>query len=116
MSKDNQNRSEDKLVSQVCEALDDSVQRIDAETNQSIIAARQQALAQSFKRFTMPKIFAAATALSIFVAVLLVNTQFNPFVDAENTQSVELAATPDTIELYEELEFYTWLVDEDVTS
>lgn len=117
MNKDDQNISDEKLVAKVCEALDDSVNRIDAETSQSIIAARQQALVKSSKRFSMPKYFAAAaTACSIFIAVMVVTTQWNQPIDTKETQTIELVATQDAIELYEELEFYTWLVDEDVTS
>lgn len=117
MNRDDQNISDEKLVSNVCNALDDSVQRIDAETSQRIIAAREQALAKSPKGFSMPKIFAmAATTFSIFIAVLIVNTQLNQSLEPVDTHSIEIAATQDTIELYEELEFYTWLVDEDITS
>ena len=117
MSTENQNIKDENVVSQVCDALDDSVKRIDAETSQAITAARQAALAKTPKRFSMPKLFAAtATALSIFVAILLVNTQFNQNIETESVEAMELIASQDTIELYEELEFYTWLVEEDVTS
>lgn len=116
MSTENQNIKDENVVSQVRDALDDSVKRIDAETSQRITAARQAALAKAPKRFSMPKFFAAtATALSIFVAVLLVNTQLNQNLETESVEAIELIASQDTIDLYEELEFYTWLVEEDVT-
>jgi len=119
MNTDNHNLNDEKLVSQVSDALDDSVKRIDAETNQRIIAARKQALTAAeagwiSKLFTAPKILAAtATALSIFVAVVLVNTQLNLNNEME---MIELAEKQEATELYEELEFYTWLVEEDVAS
>jgi len=119
MKTENHNANDEKLVSQVRDALDDSVNRIDAETNQRIVAARKQALASTesgwmSKIFTPPKIFAAtATALSIFVAVFLVNTQLD---QAKQIDAIEIAGTQDAIDLYEEIEFYTWLVEEDVTS
>ena len=116
MSTEKQNIKDEKIVSEVCDALDDSVKRIDAQTAQGITTARQAALAKAPKRFSIPKLFAAtATALSIFVAVLLVNTQFNQNLETESVEAMELIASQDTIELYEELEFYTWLVEEDVT-
>jgi len=119
MTTDNHNVNDEKLVSQVRDALDDSVNRIDAETNQRIIAVRKQALASTksswlSKIFTPAKIIAAsATALSIFVAVFLVNTQLE---QTKEIDAIEIAGTKDAVELYEEIEFYTWLVEEDVTS
>lgn len=117
MSSEEQNKHDEKLVSKVCEALDDSVQRIDAETSHRITAARQAALAKSSKRFSLPKLFtAAATAMSLFIAVMLVNTQFNQTEEIQSVEEIDLIASQDTLELYEELEFYTWLEEEDVTS
>lgn len=122
MNTDKHNVTDEKLVSQLSDALDDSVNRIDAETSQRIVAVRRQALALNkskwaSRKFSAAKLFtAAATALSIFVAVMIVNTQLNqPTINEEN-ETIELAATQDSIELYEELEFYTWLAEEDITS
>ncbi len=115
MNTDNRNVNDEKLISQACDALDDSVNRIDAETSQRIIAARENALKRISKRFNLPKLFtAAATAFSILIAVVIVTSQFNQPVETEETQAIEIVATQDAIELYEELEFYTWLVEEDV--
>ena len=103
------------MVSQVCEALDDSVNRINAETSQRIVEARQQVLASSPRKFFSAKFFAVtATAFSIFLAVIIVNTQLNQPLENEGVEAIELMASQDTFELYEELEFYTWLVEEDV--
>ena len=114
MKKDDQNLSEEKLVSHVREALDDSVNRIDAETSQRIIAARQQALAKAPRKFAFPKLLtAAATAFSILLVVVIVNFQLNKPLETEGVEAMELIAAQDTFELYEELEFYTWLLEED---
>jgi hypothetical protein len=117
MNEDNHNMNDENVVTKVRDALDDSVNRIDAETNQRLVAARKNALEHSQKKFGMPKLFAtAATAFSILIAVVVLTTQFNQPIEIEDSQSVELVATQDATELYEELEFYTWLVEEDVTS
>lgn len=117
MNKDNHNLNDEKLVSKIHDVLDDSVNRIDADTCQHLITARKKALDKTPKRFGLPKLFAAtATAFSILIAVVIVNTQFNQAIETENTQEIELVATHDTTELYEELEFYAWLVEEDITS
>jgi len=117
MNKDNSNLNDEKLVSKIRDALDDSVNRIDAETSQRLVAARKQALENSPKWLSLPKLFtAAATACSVLIAVVVVTTQLNKPVDTDEVPAIELVATQDSIELYEELEFYTWLVEEDVTS
>ncbi len=117
MSNDKQSNQDELTVSKVVDALDDSLQRIDAETSHRITAARQAALAKAPKRFSLPKLFtAAATAMSLFIAVLIVNTQFNQAEDPESVEAMELIASQETLDLYEELEFYTWLLEEDVTS
>jgi len=109
--------NDEKLVSQVRDALDDSVNRIDAETSQRIVAARKQALSKAPRKFSLPKLFAAAaTAASVFIAVVIVNSQLNQPVVSDEHGTIEIAATQDSTELYEELEFYTWLIEEDVTS
>ena len=117
MSIDDKDVNEQKFVSKVCEALDDSVNRIDAETNQRIIAARQQALAKAPRNRALPKLLTAvATAASILLAVIIVNTQFNQPIENENVEAIELLAEQENFELYEELDFYAWLAEEDVTS
>ena len=119
MSDEKQNVSEQKFVAQVTEALDASVDRIDAETCQKINVARRRALEQnkrkSFFAPTWNKTVLAA-ALSIFVAVLVVKTQFQAPIEEENIEAMELMAAQDTLDLYEELEFYTWLAEEDVAT
>ena len=114
MNKDDHKINDEQLVSHVRDALDDSVNRIDAETSQKIVAARKNALEKAPKRFSLPKLITvAATAASIFIAVIIVNSQLNTPIE---TEVIELATTQESIELYEEIEFYTWLAEEDVTS
>lgn len=119
MSSDKHKLGEQEFVTQVRDALDDSVERIDAETRHNIIAARQQALAQhkqnTFFASSWSKA-AIATTLSIFVAVLIVKTQLPGSIEEESIESMELMAAQDTLDMYEELEFYTWLADEDATT
>lgn len=107
----------EKVISQVCDALDASVSRIDAETSQKIIAARKNALKAAPKGISFPKLFTAfATALSIFIVVIIVNTQLDQPLTIDAVEAIELVEAQDTFEIYEDLEFYTWLAEEDVTS
>jgi hypothetical protein len=116
MKVDDHNLNDEKVVSQVCDALDASVSRIDAETSQKIIVARKNALEAAPKGISFPKLFTVfATALSIFIAVLIVNTQLNQPLTTDAVEAIELVEAQDTFEIYEDLEFYTWLAEEDVT-
>lgn len=124
MSEEKQNSSEQDFVAQINEALDASVDRIDAETRQKLNAARRNALAQQKQKVFLASSWSKAifaTALSVFVAVLVVKTQFpvtteQGVIEEENLEALELIAAQDTLDMYEELEFYSWLVDEDVTT
>jgi hypothetical protein len=119
MMTEDHNLNDEKVVLQVCEVLDVSVSHIDAETSHLIVAARKKALARAPEKFSWPKLLVAtATAFSIFIAVILVNKQFNQPLETDNLEAIELVANvadQDAIDLYEDLEFYTWLVDQDVT-
>ena len=124
MSKDKQNSSEQDFIAQINEALDASVDRIDVKTRQKLNAARRNALTQQKQKVFLVSNWSKAifaTALSVFVAVLVVKTH-NPFpqgqdvIEEENIEALDLIAAQDTLDMYEELEFYSWLVDEDVTT
>lgn len=124
MSKDKQNSSEQDFVAQISEALDASVDRIDADMQQKLNAARRHALSQQKQKVFLASSWNKAifaTALSILVAVLVVKTQFpssteQGLIEEESIEALELIAAQDALDMYEELEFYSWLVDEDVTT
>ena len=113
------NESNQALVEKVCENLDASLQRMDAETQHKLIAAREKALTQRASLFTFnwPKA-ALAAACSVALAILVITTQFSTqsLLQGEGVEVLELTAAQDTLELYEELEFYTWLAEEDAAS
>ncbi len=124
MSNDKQNSSERELLTRISKALDDSVDRLDAETCHKLNAARQRALAQQKRKtfFTSNWNKAIlATAFTVFIAVLVVKPQWplineQGVIEEESFEAMELMAAQDALDLYEELEFYTWLADEDVTT
>lgn len=117
----NSNENDQQFVKQVCENLDASLERIDAETRHKLITAREKALAQRQPIFTFNWSNAAfATAFTVALAILIVTTQLpfttNNVLEEEGIEAMELMAAQDTLELYEELEFYTWLAEEDAAS
>ena len=116
--------NEEELVAQVRESLDASVQRQDAETRHKLIAAREKALAQSKRNSIFTSVWlkpAFATACAVFVAFFIINTQFpitqnQNVVQSNEIEIIETLAEQDNLELYEELEFYTWLAQEDAAT
>lgn len=115
--KNSNNRQE--FVSQIREALDDSVERMDADTRHAIITRRKRALAKQHSnkslitRWSKP---AFAIAATVVIALVIVNMQFLNTLEQENIEALELIVAQDTLEMYEELDFYAWLADEDVTT
>ncbi len=117
----NSNENDQQLVDQVCENLDASIERIDAETRHRLVAAREKALAQ--RKPLLGFNWGTAAFASIFtaaLAVLIVTTQLpissDNLLEEESIEAIELMAGQDTLDLYEELEFYAWLAEEDAAS
>ena len=113
--------NDQQVVKQVCENLDASIERMDAETRHKLIAIRENALAQRQPMFILNWAKAAfATVFAVALSILIINTQL-PFtadnsLEEESIEAMELMAAQDTLELYEELEFYAWLAEEDAAS
>ncbi len=106
-----------EIQNKVVDALDASVERLDAETRQKLFAAREHALSKH-KPFIFQHWGKAilATSFSLVMAVAIFYTQFRSPMQNEPIEALELIASQDTLEMYEDLEFYAWLVEEDATS
>ena len=106
---------DDKLVDAITEKLDEQTSRMDADTLQRIGNARREAIAQldepghAFHRWgwLAGGVVAFACSALIVSAVL-----FRPEIPLEFSPQgleLELLASQDDLEFYEELEFYRWL-------
>lgn len=119
MSDQKNSRNEQEFVSQIREALDTSVNRLDADTRHKIAERRQHALVKHKKnssiifRWSKP---AFAIAASVLIALAIVKIQSPNTLEQENVEALELIVSQDTLDMYEELDFYVWLADEDVTT
>ena len=111
------NDSDDKLLNNVTDALDQSVESIDAATLSKLNQARHAALeAGSGKRYRGSWLAAGMTA---GIAVLAVSLWFSlPQHGLQNEDHASwIAATEalseEDLEVIEDLEFYAWLLEQD---
>ncbi len=114
---------DDKLLEQIRNTLDQSVDELDGATRSRLASARAQALenAGTSHNYWLPAGgFAAASA--IVAALLILNPAEQtleglPVAMLDNGQDMEIIAALDDPELLEDLEFYYWLEEgiEDAT-
>lgn len=119
MSDQKDNRNEQEFVSQIREALDTSVKRLDADTRHKIIARRKRSLAKHNEKSSLILLWskpAFAIVASVLIVLAIVKIQLPNTLEQENLEDLEFIVAQDTLDLYEELDFYVWLADEDVTT
>ena len=103
--------------------LDNSLNDIDDDIKNELYARRRQVLGSRTKLETQPKLFSrfktfiptfsVAITATLIITVLL-NSGIWQSNDAHLKDELELVTTLEQIELYEDFEFYQWLVEEDI--
>lgn len=113
------NKNSDKFLKRSKELLDESVGALDSDVKDKLYMARRKAIAQHQNKFSKQRlsslipIVAAGVAASIVLVVFLQAGLWqseNVNLDAD----LELVSTIDNIELYDDLEFYQWLSEDDL--
>ena len=103
----------DKLEQQSRQALNASVEEIDAATLSRIRQVRARALekagAKSFNWFGIATGAMATASVMVFAVMILLNNE--PAVQPLPAEDIELITSLDELELYEDLEFYQWLAE-----
>lgn len=96
--------------------LDQSVQDLDSETRSRLSSARQTELSQSFKpRWSFYPAWGIAAACAALLTFTLWEAQPPPVIATLSIDDVEILASADGWEFYEDLEFYSWLAENDQT-
>lgn len=97
--------------------LDQSTEELDERTLRALKVARHEALAQQDRpsKNWWPVTGLAAFAGIALLVVGLVTIQFNDSVMLEEVEDLPMLTAGDDLELYENLEFYQWLVFEEQT-
>ena len=109
------NKDDSNWLEPVRRKLQQSVDTINAATRARLAQIRQQALtrapARQFPRYAFPAAVLATACLVL--AVVLTLPQPQP-VQQEMIDDLDLITTSESLELFEDLEFYEWLEDYDL--
>ena len=105
------NTTDEKMADKARKAFDQSVDGLDAATLSRLNRARQRALAE--RRSPVREWVRWAPATVAVAAVVVALTMLQPPADVEFTPAspadLEILLGEDSIEMLEELEFYSWL-------
>jgi len=109
------NKTDDQLAHDAKQAFDRSVDGLDAATLSRLNRGRQAALAETARPGTEWLRWAPATGLAAAVVLLFVMQQGPGDVDmiSAPASDLEILLGEESIEMYEDLEFYSWLDAQD---
>lgn len=114
------NKPDDTFDRQVKATFDESVAKLDAATLSRLNRGRNEALAELQRPGHRWSQWVPATgvAAAVLVAVILLQspTDVGDFPDAANVTDMEILLGEDSIEMLEELEFYSWIDTVDMDS
>lgn len=109
----------DPLEERSRELFDNSVERLDAQTRSRLNQARQRALAEinkgSTRRYWLGAPLGGLAAAALVALILIRTGGESP--NAENSNVLlddfDIVADADNFELIQDVEFYSWLADQD---
>lgn len=103
----------DQFVAKARERFDESVERLDASTLSQLNQSRHRALAEagqtSLHGQWMRWVPVTGIATAAVVAVMVMNGQVVMTDEPITTTDFELLLEDDNLEMFEDLEFYSWL-------
>lgn len=109
--------SEDKLETNIRRSLDESIDALDANTLSKIRQIRAQAIEKAnVKKTDWSGVMSGALATAcvmVFTVSILLKT---PAIEPVSVDDLELISSSDSLELFEDLEFYEWLEDDALPS
>lgn len=102
------------LERQLQENLNQIEQNLDSELSRRLYQARRAAIAQAgtpAPRFKYFKPALAASAASLLAVAMLISSPQTPMEDiiTNGAKDAELISSQEDLELYQDLEFYSWL-------
>lgn len=109
---------QDELNTNIRQALDESVESLDANTLSKIRQIRAQAIDRVVDKADAPHVNwlgvmsggLATACVMVFVVMVLLNTSVS--MQTVPVDDLELISSSDNLELFEDLEFYEWLDDD----
>ena len=115
--------SNDKFIEQTKKKLDESIVNLDSEIKDKLYAARRNAVTQHLKKkaekgkskFSIRWLAVPSFALTaIIILGVFIQTGLWQSDDFTSETDLEIVSTLDNIELYDDLEFYQWLAEEEI--
>ena len=121
--------SDKDFLQKINAQLDESAEHLDAATLSKLNQARQRALAKldgstqgelssviaDTRRRWLPASAMAGVAIVALGSFLFLQNVNNP-VDNGNVDTLEIVASNNNLDMYEQLDFYMWLVEEDTSA
>jgi len=113
--------SDDKFKDKIHQALDDRVDNLDASTLSRLNQARHKALESKHQPYFLNLRLPATALAAITVAVIvgsvwnMQSQQTDPLIASASHNDFELISSNIEINLLEEIDFVTWLVDDDAS-
>ena len=108
--------NEDEMNTNIRQALDESADALDANTLSKIRQIRAQAVekaaGKSFNWFGVMSGALATTCVIVFAVMVLIKTPTT--MQSVPVDDLELISSSDSLELYEDLEFYEWLEEHEL--
>lgn len=110
--------SDNSLLETSQQALNDSIDKLDAQTLSRLNQARQKALSKNERTLFanipwLPAGSLAMLSIAVVVGSLLLSS---PDISFNNLDEAEFMASNEDIELMEDLEFIAWLIEEENAS
>jgi hypothetical protein len=114
----NESEQENRFSKQIKKTLDDGSHRLDSETQSRLTQIRYKALESKLNRrfpewIYQPLTQYASVACALLLIVLFFGEPGKVQVDP-SLADIDLLTSTDVLELYEELEFYAWLAEENM--
>lgn len=108
--------NEDRFLKQIKKTLDEGTDHLDAEIQSRLTQIRYKALESKSSRWLPEWMYQpSAQWASVTGALLLIVLYFGePGITQPGLEDIDLLTSVDGLELYEELEFYAWLAEENV--
>ena len=114
----NENEEDKRFLKQVKKTLDEGSSRLDPGIQSRLTQIRFKAMESKSSRWFPEWLYQPATQwASVACALLLVVLYFgepNKTQMGPGLEDIDLLASADVLELYEELEFYAWLAEENL--
>lgn len=107
---ENEHKDERPMLKAISMQLDDSLERLDARTLSRLTVARQRAVQQAQSRSDDTRHWFGAAVFASLFAIVTIGWMMQ---GTKNLPEDPFIASSEDIDLIEELEFVTWLAEQD---